>query len=648
MAAMFASFIVEYQYPTLENFGAFLELWLRKAGFGALGLLFIWALWFVLKAALRDGKWVPYGITGRLDAEGSRDNWRARSFWYLLLLTVAGLICLVAAISIQAAKSGAVPLDLFESDKRTGPRNWMDWLINGFCLISLVTLSWEFLLDVFRFSPRRLIAIARFSIKEAIRRKVLWSFLLLGLVVLFASWFISTEKKDDQWRQYVNLVFYVISVMVLLMSSILACFSLPTDIKQQTIFTVVTKPVLKLEIILGRVLGLVFLMTMVLLVAGGVSVIYVARGVDPEVAQLAKRARQVRFGSLYFIDYNERGEMVRMDRGYNVGREWEYFQYIRGGSAQEAIWYFRDLPADLANRDKIAIEGTFDIFRTSKGGTDTFDQGVSVQFWFVNPTKWRGNFDEYREARDPNTGQPLTASEKARKFGYYELPKPIKVLDEGIASRVTFPASLLADSPQGTTVEVHVNCRSSSQYLGTAQRNLYLIVDEANWAVNYFKGLTSIWFYMIIVVCIGVVLSTYLNAPVSLLLSTILILGGQPKVLEYIHELSLPSDPVERPGGGPFESAVRTFEKVNLVAPISDSAISRVAQFADNYAFRFLFKAVYAILPDLALYDRTIFVAEGFDIDGTELVAAFLRLLLFVFPFLLVGYYLLNGREIAN
>jgi ABC-type transport system involved in multi-copper enzyme maturation permease subunit len=89
--------------------------------------------------------------------------------------------------------------------------------------------------------------------------------------------------------------------MVLVTSTVLACFSIPTDIKQQTIFTVVTKPAQKIEIVLGRILGLIALMTSILAVSGAVSLIYVARGVDPEVAKNI-RARNVAFGTMYFLD----------------------------------------------------------------------------------------------------------------------------------------------------------------------------------------------------------------------------------------------------------------------------------------------------------------------------------------------------------
>jgi ABC-type transport system involved in multi-copper enzyme maturation permease subunit len=648
---MFAAFNVEIDYPKWDQMLQYVELWLRKAGIGAVVVLFIWLLWFILKAALRDGKWVPYGLTGRLDTTGETNNWRVRLFWVMLAITGAAIIGGIAFYLYKIIYSDTL-IDLFDlpdpANRTHSTRNLSDYLINIFCGLALFTLSLEFLFDVFRFSPRRLIAITRFSIKEAVRRKVLWSFLLLGLVVLFASWFITTEKKDDQWRQYVNLVFFVVSAMVLVMSGILACFSLPTDIKQQTIFTVVTKPVQKLEIVVGRIFGIVLLMTLILAIAGAVSLVYIARGVDPEVKRQASRARGIETGNIKFFQLAENGQVVETGRLDMIGREWEYFSYLRGGSSQEAVWYFPGITKALEGKDRVRVECTFDIFRTSKGGLDRFAQGVSAQFWFINRSKWRGDFDELRGAIDPATRQPLSAEQKAKKFGYYELPQPIVVFDEGEPSAFTFPAGIMDDSPPNAVLEVHLSCRSPNQYLGTAANNLYLLVAEKNWVVNYFKGLTGIWFYMVLITTIGVVLSTYLNAPVSMMVTVLLILAGQPRVLSYINDLALPEDEINRPGGSTAQSFYRLMEKRNLVAPLGDSPVVKAARFIDNYVFRYLFKMVYAVLPDVAIYDRALFVAEGFDIPPNELGATLVHLLLYLFPFLLLGYYLLTGRELAN
>jgi len=648
---LFAAFNVETKYPSWDLMGEYFEIWLRKAGIGAVVVLFIWLLWFILKAALRDGRWVPYGLTGRLDTTGETNNWRVRLFWVMLGITGLAIVGGVVAYLSYMARTDSF-LDLFETPDSRNPahatRTLTDHLINAFCALALITLALEFLLDLFRFSPRRLVAIARFSIKEAVRRKVLWSFLLLGVMVLFASWFITAEKAQTQWRQYVNLVYFVISSMVLIMAGILACFSLPTDIKQQTIYTVVTKPVQKLEIVLGRIIGIVLLMTLILAVAGAVSLVYVARGVDPEVMRSASRARGVEFGKLRFFELDQSGQMIERGRFDNIGREWEYFSYLRGASTQEAVWFFPELAKKIEGKDKVRVECTFDIFRTSKGGADRFAQGVSAQFWCINRAKWKGNYNEYRDAVDSVTRLPLTPEEKARRFGYYELPQPITVFDEGEPSTFTFPSSIMADGPDNAMLEIHLSCRSPNQYLGTADKNLFLLVAEKNWVMNYFKGLSGIWFYMVLITTIGVVLSTYLNAPVSLMLTILLILAGQPRILEFINEQALPEDTINRPGGSTAESFLRLVEKRNLVVDLGDSSLVRAMKRIDSFFFRPVLRLVHSMLPDVAIYDRSIYVAEGFDIPPSELAATSLHLVLYLFPFLLLGYYLLTGREIAN
>jgi hypothetical protein len=242
---------------------------------------------------------------------------------------------------------------------------------------------------------------------------------------------------------------------------------------------------------------------------------------------------------------------------------------------------------------------------------------------------------------------PLTPEEKAEKFGFYELPQPATVFDEGEPTVVSFPGRIMADT-ENATLEIHLSCRSPNQYLGTAAKNLFILVAEKNWVVNYFKGLTGVWFYMVMITTIGVVLSTYLNAPVSLMLTVVLILLGQPRVLGYINEQSEPVDSINRPGGSTFEAALRLVERRNMVVPLAPTGMVKTAQLLDNYVSRYVFKFLAAILPDVAIFDRTIYVAEGFDIPPNELGATAVHLFLYLFPFLLLGYYLLTGREIAN
>jgi hypothetical protein len=76
------------------------------------------------------------------------------------------------------------------------------------------------------------------------------------------------------------VLFWAMTVPLLLVAVFLAAFSLPNDIANHTIYTVVTKPVRPTEIVLGRIIGFTAIGTMMLLVMGLVSYVFVVRTLD--------------------------------------------------------------------------------------------------------------------------------------------------------------------------------------------------------------------------------------------------------------------------------------------------------------------------------------------------------------------------------
>ena len=181
-------------------------------------------------------------------------------------------------------------------------------------LAALVVVLAPFVQNIFALRWRRIFALAGLSFKEALRRRVLWAFSALLLVFLFGSWFISGRAKpEDQLRTYVQLVFWAMTPLLLFTSVLLAAFSIPADIRQQTIHTVLTKPVQRFEVFLGRVLGFGALMSLVLLFMTGFSLLYVLRGVDPDAAAESLKARAPVFGALSYENTE------KATAGVNVG-----------------------------------------------------------------------------------------------------------------------------------------------------------------------------------------------------------------------------------------------------------------------------------------------------------------------------------------
>lgn len=124
-------------------------------------------------------------------------------------------------------------------------------------------------------SIRRIFAIARLAIKEALRRRiVLVTFGIFALALLFGGWFMKTGS-DNPDRIYVNFVLWGTQLLVLMMGLLISAFSLPDDIKKKTIYTIVTKPVRATEIVLGRIVGFGALATALLALMGLISYLFV-------------------------------------------------------------------------------------------------------------------------------------------------------------------------------------------------------------------------------------------------------------------------------------------------------------------------------------------------------------------------------------
>lgn len=109
--------------------------------------------------------------------------------------------------------------------------------------------------DLLRFSPGRVWAIGGVVFRESIRRRVLWLAPLAMLGVLLVSQFFQPADEVDAIRQTVQFCVFTAAMLVVLASVVLSCTSLPRDIESKVIFTIVTKPTTRFELVVGKILG---------------------------------------------------------------------------------------------------------------------------------------------------------------------------------------------------------------------------------------------------------------------------------------------------------------------------------------------------------------------------------------------------------
>ncbi len=557
--------------------------------------------------------------------------------------------------------------------------------IGGFlCMVVVLT---PFVLNLLALRWRRIFALAGLSFKEALRRRVLWAFSALLLVFLFGSWFISGRAKhEDQLRTYVQLVFWAMTPLLLFTSVLLAAFSIPADIRQQTIHTVLTKPVQRFEVYLGRVLGFTGLMSLVLLVLSGVSLLYVLRGVDPDAASESLKARSPLFGTLSFENTGD------VEKGVNVGEEWGYRSYvtapIAGEPPQTAVFHFADLPSDLANRKEVRCEFNFAIYRAYKGEKEARGIGCAFAFqtWRFDPDK----LDEYRKKRKEERNKPGHPSDLdidnalAETYGYYEIDS-LPVTNFHTMTR-DLPGGLFKNAEQDdpkrreyldlrglkpAPLEVRVRCLDKQEYVGMARYDMYLREDDPNaggeargFAVNFLKGSAGLWMRLVLIIAVATALSTYLSNVITLLVALMLYVGGIFR--EFIYSVVAGKNV----GGGPLQSFFAVVGRQVGVGPqerapslVYDgpgwSLLQHDTSHLEQTTSRFLFGAfdplfrgvmgrVFDLIPDVDRFDLTLFVAEGFDISLSQLLVTLLLLIGYLLPWAVLAFYLLKWREVAS
>jgi hypothetical protein len=660
---MFAILIFERNPLQWSELPAAIQTWVRDVGGLAFAGFLLWRFFALLAG---QGRIFPEGSTlGKL--------FTGCMACAALLYVAFGVAFLMEGVALTEVE---VSLKKVQTWKFTPMEAVFLTAAGAFALLAV---SLPVLLGLGRLSGRRIWAIAKVSIKETIRQRVLWVFTFLILVVLFASWFLDSDQPEFQLRNYVWVVDGSMTLLLLLAASLLAAFSIPGDVRSQTIHTVVTKPVERFEIVLGRFLGFTVLMTAVLAVVTGAGMLYLLRNINEEAKRENYKARVPIYGQMEF----------KGTEGESVGREWTHRLYITGGSRRDApvpnyaIWSFAKVPSRLAERDEgVLCEFSFDVYRTHKGEEG---KGIFCTFLVVTnhckvASRNNGRVEleekpaitrrqkQLEEERKKTTGRPLLSEEDneiiagqlAEEFGFFEVPsQEVKnyhtqeiLLPAGLFKNVERAAPEIALPGAGAETEdpalriiVNVNEKSRGQLVGVATHDLYLLDNEKTFEENFIKGAIGLWFRLCLLIGIAVACSTYLSGVISWLCTMFLFVLGifKDQILQMILAGSGPT------GAGPMEAMLKLASGKPVGGELDKTPETQVALAFDE-GYRWVMNYLMKLIPDVNRFDLSQYVANGFDISwsGVLLLDNLVPLLGYLLPWAILAYYMMKSREIAN
>lgn len=486
--------------------------------------------------------------------------------------------------------------------------------------------------ELFGVSPRRVFAIAKLTWKESVRRKALLVFLVFGVLFMFATWFMpkTSGRPDLEVQNHVAFVFFAINALVLPVVLLLSCLGLPEDIRLRSLHTVVTKPVYRNEVVLGRMLGFTAVGTLVLGVMSVVGFVWVVRQVSDQTELLC---RVPVYGQLSFLDrYGNPGQ------GLNVGDIVQTRQFIEGGSKMAGIWRF-PLPSES---DELKFESRFEAFRTWKGD---MDRTLRVRFMLVNDEK---------KLRVPLP--PVLVNEFSQNV--FSVPRKVKWTHEetlkeqetDLFAELAQPVDSEKDKDIATkasrgVLEVHVQCLDRNQYVGASAGDFFVRLADRSFATGYFKAIAGVWCRVMICIMVAVTASCFVKWPVATLLTASLLLIGQSA---GIRATLVGVVTGKQHGGGATESVYRLVTHMNDTTPLPDNYLTPAIKWFDFGLNRILWLVQY-IIPDQTMFGMQEWVAKGFDVPwGSILLPSLAIVFGYLIPCVLLGYFSLSLRELES
>ena len=332
---------------------------------------------------------------------------------------------------------------------------------------------------------QQILVIAKQTFKEAVRNKILFILITLGVVTICCSVFMPVVGDGREKIKIVeSMCFRSITFFGTLAAILLSASSIPTDIDNKVLSTITAKPVQRANIIFGKIIGFVYIIGVLLLIMGSVGYTLIRY-------TAFKQSTQGSSGLLAREQFNPVDLQITGDSSRKIGN----VSWIEGGKGA-SVWKFRGLRSKDRKED-LAIEANF-LIEGKKRSTGK----IPVKIKVINPY----------------SAKVLTESMEASQN------KPLLMRLNGKS---------LDGSEELTIV---VSPENSGDFIGIRADSLRIFWGEKGFGWNYLKGLTIISTQFLLMVVIAVLGSTFLSLPVNILFCLFVFFCGN--ITDFMRDLS--------------------------------------------------------------------------------------------------------------
>jgi hypothetical protein len=355
-------------------------------------------------------------------------------------------------------------------------------------------------------------AVATNTIKQALRLKIAAAFIVLLLVLLPLIGFTATGDGTVKGRlqTFVSYGLSLTNLLLCLLTVILSVYSLTSDIQQRQIYTVITKPIRRFQLLVGKLLGVILLDVVLLVLFAGI--IYAITIYTPSFVDTTDDDR-VALDNEFFtaraslipaevdvtkdvinlykeLDKNAQLEGIfpGLSREEIIGQltTQKKLESRAAAVGQEILWEFHNVRPEEPNQS-LFIRFKYDV------SVNPPDSQVYSQ-WFVG---------DYRQVK---YGQKIET-----RIYSFERKDPIRTSRE-----IEVPADAVAQDGYLAVGFVNVPL-NNTVVIFPLEDGLELLYKADTFTANFLRAALLILCRLIFLACLGILAASFLSFPVAIL-----------------------------------------------------------------------------------------------------------------------------------
>ncbi len=147
---------------------------------------------------------------------------------------------------------------------------------------------------------RPILAIAQTTLGEAIRRKVLLVILLIGVLLMVVAPGLGILSARSETTVLKGMMLGIIQLTSAVIAIVLTVYMIPNEIERRTIYTILSKPVQRYQFLIGKYLGAVSALAMMMGLMSGILVLVFAIS-QPSNRDISAIAELIKPPVMYFV-----------------------------------------------------------------------------------------------------------------------------------------------------------------------------------------------------------------------------------------------------------------------------------------------------------------------------------------------------------